>query len=57
MLDLIHLSFRQEDRDVENGSSNPDISEKLARLSTNDASLSDWHLGFHPYWVVALIIS
>lgn len=34
MLDMIHLFFRQEDRDVE------------ARLSTNDASLTDWHLGF-----------
>ncbi|MED6121398.1 Gamma-tubulin complex component 4 [Stylosanthes scabra] len=41
---------RQEDRDVENSASNPDISDKLARMSTNDASLSDWHLGFHPYW-------
>lgn len=38
---------RQEDTDVEHGSSNPDISEKLARLSTDDASLTDWHLGFH----------
>ncbi|XP_027363388.1 gamma-tubulin complex component 4 homolog isoform X2 [Abrus precatorius] len=38
---------RQEDRDVENGSSHPDISEKLARMSTDDASLTDWHLGFH----------
>ncbi|KAL1331681.1 hypothetical protein AAHE18_12G203700 [Arachis hypogaea] len=41
---------RQEDREVENSSSNSDISDKLARMSTNDASLSDWHLGFHPYW-------
>lgn len=38
---------RQEDRDVEHGSSNQDMSEKLARLSTDDASLTDWHLGFH----------
>ncbi|KAJ6319870.1 hypothetical protein OIU78_015296 [Salix suchowensis] len=38
---------RQEDKDVEHGSSNPDMSEKLARLSTDDASLTDWHLGFH----------
>ncbi|KAK7344425.1 hypothetical protein VNO77_14001 [Canavalia gladiata] len=38
---------RQEDRDVENSSSHPDISEKLARMSTDDASLTDWHLGFH----------
>ncbi|GAV66959.1 Spc97_Spc98 domain-containing protein [Cephalotus follicularis] len=38
---------RQEDRDLEHGSSHPDISEKLGRLSTNDTSLTDWHLGFH----------
>ncbi|TKY52512.1 Gamma-tubulin complex component 4-like [Spatholobus suberectus] len=38
---------RQEDRDVENSSSHPDISEKLARMSTDDASLTDWHSGFH----------
>ncbi|KAJ6680150.1 GAMMA TUBULIN COMPLEX PROTEIN [Salix purpurea] len=38
---------RQEDKDVEHGSSNPDMSEKLSRLSTDDASLTDWHLGFH----------
>ncbi|KAG4401564.1 hypothetical protein GLYMA_02G017400v4 [Glycine max] len=38
---------RQEDRDVENSSSHPDISEKLACMSTDDASLTDWHLGFH----------
>ncbi|XP_015891957.2 gamma-tubulin complex component 4 [Ziziphus jujuba] len=38
---------RQEDRDLEHGSSQPDISEKLARLSTDDTSLTDWHLGFH----------
>ncbi|KAI4301421.1 hypothetical protein L6164_034702 [Bauhinia variegata] len=38
---------RQEDRDVEPGSSHPDVSEKMARLSTDDASLTDWHLGFH----------
>lgn len=47
IFDLIHLLFRQEDRDVGNNSSHPDISEKLARMSTDDASLSDWHLGFH----------
>ncbi|XP_024026213.1 gamma-tubulin complex component 4 [Morus notabilis] len=40
---------RQEDRDVEHGSSHSDISEKLARLSTDDTSLTDWHLGFHIY--------
>ncbi|OMO81948.1 Spc97/Spc98 [Corchorus olitorius] len=38
---------RQEESDVEYGSSIPDISEKLARLSTDDSSLRDWHLGFH----------
>ncbi|KAF3436460.1 hypothetical protein FNV43_RR23552 [Rhamnella rubrinervis] len=38
---------RQEDRDSEHGSSQPDLSEKLARLSTDDTSLTDWHLGFH----------
>ncbi|KAK7277758.1 hypothetical protein RJT34_22775 [Clitoria ternatea] len=38
---------RQEERDVENSSPHPDISEKLARMSTDDASLTDWHLGFH----------
>ncbi|XVF80959.1 hypothetical protein PTKIN_Ptkin15bG0117400 [Pterospermum kingtungense] len=38
---------RQEDRDVEYGSSIPDMSEKLARLSTDDTSLTYWHLGFH----------
>ncbi|KAL5122266.1 Gamma-tubulin complex component 4 [Glycine soja] len=38
---------RQEDRDVENSSSHPDISEKLACMSTDDVSLTDWHLGFH----------
>ncbi|XP_065860460.1 gamma-tubulin complex component 4 [Euphorbia lathyris] len=40
---------RQEDRDVEHNSSQPDMSEKLARLSTDDMSLTDWHLGFHIY--------
>ncbi|KAE8697920.1 Gamma-tubulin complex component 4-like protein [Hibiscus syriacus] len=38
---------RQEDQDMEYGSSIPDTSEKLARLSTDDTSLTDWHLGFH----------
>ncbi|KAK9275158.1 hypothetical protein L1049_022417 [Liquidambar formosana] len=38
---------RQEDRDVEQDSSHPDTLEKFARMSTNDASLTDWHLGFH----------
>ncbi|KAA8543087.1 hypothetical protein F0562_021418 [Nyssa sinensis] len=38
---------RQEDRDTEHDLSHPDMLEKLAHLSTNDASLTDWHLGFH----------
>lgn len=38
---------RQDDTDVERGSSQPDVSDKLARLSTDDTSLTDWHLGFH----------
>ncbi|KAL3648047.1 Gamma-tubulin complex component 4 [Castilleja foliolosa] len=37
---------RQEDRDSEHGSA-ADTIEKLARMSTNDVSLTDWHLGFH----------
>ncbi|XP_057966554.1 gamma-tubulin complex component 4 homolog isoform X2 [Malania oleifera] len=38
---------RQEDKDIEHGASHPDVLEKLARMSTDDASLTDWHLGFH----------
>ncbi|XP_062088865.1 gamma-tubulin complex component 4 [Humulus lupulus] len=38
---------RQEDRDIDHSSSHSDISEKLSRLSTDDTSLTDWHLGFH----------
>uniref|UniRef100_A0A5B7C4N5 Gamma-tubulin complex component n=1 Tax=Davidia involucrata TaxID=16924 RepID=A0A5B7C4N5_DAVIN len=38
---------RQEDRDPEHDLSRLDMLEKLAHLSTNDASLTDWHLGFH----------
>ncbi|WJX13674.1 Gamma-tubulin complex component 4 [Trifolium repens] len=38
---------RQEDRNVENNSSHSEISEKLTRLSVADASLTDWHMGFH----------
>ncbi|WOH01579.1 hypothetical protein DCAR_0520963 [Daucus carota subsp. sativus] len=38
---------RQEDRDTEHESSHVDVLEKMARMSTNDASLADWHLGFH----------
>ncbi|KAF5931360.1 hypothetical protein HYC85_032233 [Camellia sinensis] len=38
---------RQEDRDTEHDSSHSDMLEKFAHMSTNDASLTDWHLGFH----------
>ncbi|KAH9730480.1 gamma-tubulin complex component 4 [Citrus sinensis] len=38
---------RQEDRDTEHCSSHSDVSEKLARLSTDYTSVTDWHLGFH----------
>lgn len=38
---------RQEDRDSEHESSNVDVLEKLSQMSINDASLADWHLGFH----------
>ncbi|KAL6957900.1 Gamma-tubulin complex component 4 [Sarracenia purpurea var. burkii] len=38
---------RQDDRDTEHDSSHPDMLEKFTRLSTNDLSLTDWHLGFH----------
>ncbi|XP_052172126.1 gamma-tubulin complex component 4 [Diospyros lotus] len=37
----------QEDRDAEHDSSHPDMLDKFGRMSTNDASLTDWHLGFH----------
>ncbi|KAL6500310.1 Gamma-tubulin complex component 4 [Orobanche hederae] len=37
---------RQEDRDSEHDSA-ADTLEKLARMSINDVSLTDWHLGFH----------
>ncbi|GAU43752.1 hypothetical protein TSUD_36460 [Trifolium subterraneum] len=38
---------RQEDRNVENNSSHTETSEKMSRLSIADASLTDWHMGFH----------
>lgn len=44
---LFFLISRQEDRDGEHESSNVDMLEKLSRMSINDASLADWHLGFH----------
>ncbi|GFP85577.1 gamma-tubulin complex component 4 homolog [Phtheirospermum japonicum] len=40
------LHDQQEDRDSEHDSA-ADTLEKLARMSTNDVSLTDWHLGFH----------
>lgn len=44
---LFFLISRQEDRGSEDESSNVDMLEKLSRMSINDASLADWHLGFH----------
>ncbi|KAK6940492.1 Gamma tubulin complex component protein, N-terminal [Dillenia turbinata] len=38
---------RQEDRDAEQESPHPDVPEKLARLLIDDATLTDWRLGFH----------
>ncbi|GAB4829907.1 Gamma-tubulin complex component 4 [Ancistrocladus abbreviatus] len=38
---------RQEDRDAEHGSSYSDTLGKLERLSVDNSSLTDWHLGFH----------
>ncbi|XP_058109306.1 gamma-tubulin complex component 4 isoform X2 [Magnolia sinica] len=38
---------RQEDSDAENEPSRPDMFEKLTQKSPDDASLTDWHLGFH----------
>lgn len=52
-VDLNQLFFRQEDRDREHGSYHPDISGKLAHLSTDDTTLTDWHLGFHISLVLA----
>lgn len=37
---------RQETKDSEHGAPN-DVIEKLASMSTDDASLKDWHSGFH----------
>ncbi|KAF5203428.1 Gamma-tubulin complex component [Thalictrum thalictroides] len=39
--------IRQEDMEVENASSPPEIFNKSVRKSPDDASLSDWHMGFH----------
>ncbi|KAG9443817.1 hypothetical protein H6P81_015157 [Aristolochia fimbriata] len=38
---------RQEDRDTENDSTNPETVEKLPQNSSDAASVTDWHLGFH----------
>ncbi|XP_043721318.1 gamma-tubulin complex component 4 isoform X1 [Telopea speciosissima] len=38
---------RLEDRDVESESSNPDMFQKLGTKLPDDASIRDWHLGFH----------
>ncbi|CAA3000013.1 gamma-tubulin complex component 4 [Olea europaea subsp. europaea] len=40
------FSSRQEDRDSEHDSPS-DTLEKLTSMSTDDISLTDWHLGFH----------
>ncbi|KAI3449470.1 hypothetical protein Pfo_006135 [Paulownia fortunei] len=40
------VSRQEEDRDSEHDSPANTL-EKLARMSTNDASLTDWHLGYH----------
>lgn len=37
----------QEGRELEKDFSNLDMTRKLTRLSIEDSSLSDWHLGFH----------
>ncbi|KAK6941007.1 Gamma tubulin complex component protein, N-terminal [Dillenia turbinata] len=38
---------RQEGRDAEQESPHPDVPEKLASLLIDDATLTDWQLGFH----------
>lgn len=38
---------RQEDRDADHDSSHPDMLQKFSCMTTDDASLTDWHLGFH----------
>ncbi|PWA47655.1 GAMMA-TUBULIN COMPLEX PROTEIN 4 [Artemisia annua] len=37
----------EQERNSERDSSETNIAEKLARISVNDGSLSDWHSGFH----------
>ncbi|OVA12707.1 Spc97/Spc98 [Macleaya cordata] len=38
---------RQEDMNVENEASPPEMFDKSVQKSPDDASLTDWHLGFH----------
>lgn len=44
---FIYSSSRQEDRDVNPESSNTDQLGKTTGLSSDDASMMDWHTGFH----------
>ncbi|KVI12459.1 Spc97/Spc98 [Cynara cardunculus var. scolymus] len=37
----------EQEGNLERDSSHTNMTEKLARMSVNDGSLSDWHLGFH----------
>uniref|UniRef100_A0A803LTJ6 Gamma-tubulin complex component n=1 Tax=Chenopodium quinoa TaxID=63459 RepID=A0A803LTJ6_CHEQI len=37
----------EEGRELGKDSSNPDMIQKLTRLTIEDSSLADWHLGFH----------
>ncbi|XP_021763193.1 gamma-tubulin complex component 4-like [Chenopodium quinoa] len=37
----------EEGRELGKDSSNPDMIRKLTRLTIEDSSLADWHLGFH----------
>ena len=41
------LCCSQEGRELEKDFSNLDMTRKLTRLSIEDSSLADWHLGFH----------
>ncbi|ANM63545.1 GAMMA-TUBULIN COMPLEX PROTEIN 4 [Arabidopsis thaliana] len=38
---------RQDDGDLDHRSSQEEVSEKLARTSVHETSLTDWHSGFH----------
>ncbi|XP_047332836.1 gamma-tubulin complex component 4 [Impatiens glandulifera] len=39
--------MRQENREAAHDPSHPDMIDKFSHMSTSDATLSDWHLGFH----------